>query len=81
MLERVRALKSRGLAVVLSTHDPDHAFVAADRVALMADGGIVALGPPDETITPERLIRLYGVDVSVVYVPELGRRVVAPSLR
>ena len=81
VLERVRALKSRGLAVVLSTHDPDHAFIAADRVALMADGGIVALGAPDETITPERLMRLYGVAVSVVHVPELGRRVVAASLR
>lgn len=80
VLERVGALKARGLAVVLSTHDPDHAFVAATEVALMAEGAILALGPPETTITPERLKRLYGVDVSVVFVPELGRRVVAPSL-
>lgn len=81
VLERVRGLKARGLAVVLSTHDPDHAFLVADRVALMAKGGIVALGPPEETITPDRLRALYGVPVAVPYVPELGRRIVAPSLR
>ncbi|WP_020180397.1 ABC transporter ATP-binding protein [Methylopila sp. M107] len=81
VLERVRSLARQGLGVVLSTHDPDHAFVAADRVALMADGGILALGTPDETITPDNLMRLYGVAVSVVYVAELGRRIVAPSLR
>ena len=81
VLERVRALKDRGLAVVLSTHDPDHAFIAADVVALMADGGIVAFGAPDKTITPDLLRRLYRVAVSVVHVPELGRGVVAPTLR
>ncbi|MFC3695381.1 ABC transporter ATP-binding protein [Chenggangzhangella methanolivorans] len=81
VLQQVRALKGRGLSVVLSTHDPDHAFFAADRVALMADGGIVALGAPEDVITPTNLMRLYGVAVSVVYVPELGRRIVAPSMR
>lgn len=81
VMERVRALKGRGLSVVLSTHDPDHAFLVADRVALMADGGIVALGAPEDVITPENLMRLYGVAVSVVYVAELDRRIVAPSLR
>lgn len=81
VLEQVRALSASGLAVVLSTHDPDHAFLCADRVALLHRGGLVALGTPDETVTPERLERLYGVAVSVVYVPELGRRICAPSLR
>lgn len=80
VLERVGALKDRGLGLVLSTHDPDHAFIAADRVALMADGGVVTIGHPDDAITPENLMRLYGVAVSVIYVPELGRRIVAPSL-
>ncbi|MFD1333030.1 ABC transporter ATP-binding protein [Methylopila musalis] len=80
VLERVRGLKARGLAVVLSTHDPDHAFLVADRVALMAEGGIAALGTAEETLTPERLEALYGVPVATPYVPELGRRIVAPSL-
>jgi iron complex transport system ATP-binding protein len=35
VLNTVRRLASDGLAVVLSTHEPEHAFVVADRVAIL----------------------------------------------
>jgi ABC-type multidrug transport system ATPase subunit len=28
----------RGIAVILSTHDPDHAFLCADRLAMLHEG-------------------------------------------
>ena len=48
--------------------------------ALLHDGGLVALGPTDETVTAANLKRIYGVDVVVAFVPELGRRACSPSL-
>lgn len=66
VLSHIRALARRGIAVVLSTHDPDHAFYCADRVALLKDGRLVRLGPPAEVITAESLHDLYGVDVDVL---------------
>src|SRR5262249_21665140 len=35
VLSEVKRLAARGLAVLLSTHDPDHAFSISDRVALL----------------------------------------------
>ncbi len=66
VLSHIRALASRGIAVVLSTHDPDHAFYCADRVALLKDGRLVRLGTPEEVITAGSLHDLYGVDVEVL---------------
>ena len=66
VLGQIRRLSARGLGILLSTHDPGHAFLCADRVALLRDGALVGLGPPAATMTPESLERLYGVPVAVV---------------
>ncbi len=82
-LRQLQALARRGIAVILSTHGPDHAFLCADRVALLHGGRLLAIGTPDEVITSERLRRLYGVSVDVIVVePPGGRRgrVCVPSL-
>jgi iron complex transport system ATP-binding protein len=80
VLGQIRRLAERGLGVILSTHDPGHAFLCADRVALLRDGRLAGLGPPSDTITPESLERLYGVEVAVVPVPGHGRSVCTPVL-
>ena len=45
VLAHVQSLARRGIAVVLSTHDPDQAFLCADLVALLHEGGLARLGP------------------------------------
>ncbi len=80
VLERIRQLASSGIAVVLSTHDPDHAFLCADRVAMLHDGRLLAIGAPDDAITPRHLGMVYGVEVEVVTLAGSGRRVCLPSL-
>ena len=39
VLAEIRRLAASGLAIVLSTHDPDHAFSVASRVALLHGAG------------------------------------------
>ncbi|WP_342152803.1 ABC transporter ATP-binding protein [Methylorubrum sp. SB2] len=80
VLGQVRRLSEHGIAVVLSTHDPGHAFLCADRVALLHGGRLAGLGAPAETVTPETLRLLYGVEVAVVPLPQSGRAVCAPVL-
>jgi iron complex transport system ATP-binding protein len=65
VLEHVQALARGGIGVLLSTHDPDQAFVCADRVALLHQGRLVRLGAPAEVITAESLREIYGVEVAV----------------
>lgn len=50
--DRIRALRQRGVTVLLTTHDMEEAERLCDRVAIMDRGRIVALD------TPERLQRL-----------------------
>ena len=71
VLEQIRSLAGAGMGVLLSTHDPDHGFVCADRVAMLSGGRMARIGPPAEAITSGSLRELYGVEVVVTRV-DLG---------
>lgn len=79
VLRHIANLAKRGIAVVLSTHDPDHALGIGHRVALLRGGELVVLGHPAEVLTAERLGDLYGVAVEVVVLAD-GRRVCLPRM-
>ena len=49
--EIVAILRRAGVTVVLVTHDREEAFSLADRVALMAEGRIIQVAPPEELYT------------------------------
>ena len=79
VLREVRALAARGYGIVLSTHDPDHAFACARRVALLHGGRLMAQGAPAEVLTAARLEQVYGVPVLVERLAS-GHTVCAPNL-
>lgn len=68
VLGELRRLARQGLAIVFATHHPEQAFACADNVAVLHDGRLNQVGPPDAVITPETMRRVYGVDVDVVAV-------------
>jgi iron complex transport system ATP-binding protein len=78
LLTEVKGLADRGTGIVLSTHDPDHAFAIATRVMLMRDGALVATGRPSEVLTAEALHAVYGVAVSIERLAS-GQTVCAPG--
>lgn len=78
LLALVRQLAADGLAIVLSTHNPDHVFLAADRVALLKGGGLCAIGAPAEVLTAEAMKATYGIDVTIGRVAEGGALVCSP---
>jgi iron complex transport system ATP-binding protein len=79
VLREVRALAAQGYGIVLSTHDPDHAFACASEVALLHDGGLAAHGPPATVLTAARLETVYGVPVLIERLAS-GHTVCAPDL-
>ena len=78
VLREIRRLAAEGYAVVFSSHDPSHAFLAAGRVLLLACGGMLRQGAPDAVITAENLRAVYGVEVHVATLD--GARVCLPVL-
>jgi len=68
VLNHVNQLAGLNIAVLMSCHFPEHAFLYTNRVVLLNEGRILHSGTPDETITTERLKKLYGVDVDIITV-------------
>ena len=82
ILRVVKGLADGGLAVIMASHFPDHAFMIATEVAILNRGCIVRKGPPDMIITDQSMRDTYGVDVKVLLV-EAGveRRACFPLLK
>ena len=68
VLSRMRLLSQMGKAVIMVTHDPDHALYCSDRVVVMEKGVIIKEGTPDECITTEVMRRIYDTDACVIEV-------------
>ncbi|WJH42231.1 ABC transporter ATP-binding protein [Aliirhizobium terrae] len=80
VLSHVRRLAAEGMAIVLSTHNPDHVFMVADQVALLHEGRLAGLGPPAEVLTPATVKRLYDIDVVMGVLPGGSFQVSSPRL-
>jgi len=69
LVEMLAARRAAGAAVVLATHDVELAARIADRVALLAEGEIVASGPVDQVLSE-----------STVFSPQVARVLGGPWL-
>lgn len=76
VLEVVRARVDEGITAVMATHDLNLAMRYCDKLAMLADGEIVAAGGP-ETVTSDAIRSVYGVDATVT--THDGRRLVIPE--
>lgn len=70
VLRRLR--EQRGLTVVIVSHDLNLASQYCDRVAMLKEGRVSALGIPSEVMSVEILREVYGCDVLIDPHPESG---------
>jgi len=62
VLDRLRRLaRDEHRAVVVALHDLNLAARFADRIAVLARGRLVALGPPADVLSPELLYEVWGI--------------------
>ena len=71
LLRQVRALADSGYTVLLSTHNPEHAFRFATHALVLQDGGVLAW-PVKETLTEELLRDMYRIPLTVADIPLAG---------
>jgi iron complex transport system ATP-binding protein len=78
VFEVARQRVTEGDAVVVVVHDLGLAAAHADRVALIAGGRLVEVGPPAEVMRPAVLSDVYDHDIEVVAHPDTGELLVLP---
>ncbi|MBE6506360.1 MAG: ABC transporter ATP-binding protein [Methanocorpusculum parvum] len=65
VMQRVAGLAKNGYTIILSTHNPDHAFIYANRVVMMYGGRVIADGTPEDVLDADLIRKVYNVDVTV----------------
>jgi iron complex transport system ATP-binding protein len=82
LLNLVRQLASRqNLAVLMVLHDLNLAGLYADRIALITQGRLQALGAPAEVLTESTLSATYQLPVHVIPHPDYGVPLILPDGR
>lgn len=71
VLEQIKCLNQQGMSILMTTHQPEHAYHIADMVVLMKKGRIIAQGEPDVVMTNQALAEIYGVSANQIdhYLP------------
>jgi iron complex transport system ATP-binding protein len=80
-LALLRGLADSGVTVVAALHDLTLAAGYSDHLIVLARGRVVAAGPTEETLTPELVGEVYGVEADILRHPRTGRAIVALSPR
>nr|WP_319373481.1 ABC transporter ATP-binding protein [uncultured Methanobacterium sp.] len=78
-LKIINKMANGGFTVVMTSHFPDHAFISADKVAIMKDCHIIDYGTPEEVITEENLERAYNIGVKIMDLDH-GRKICIPEV-
>ena len=77
VLELVRELAAAGRSVLVVSHDLSLAARSCDRLALLAAGRVLAVGPPKEVLSSEAVYEAFGIEADVVDGPD-GTPLVLP---
>ncbi len=81
LLDQVNRLaRQENLGVVAALHDLNLVSRYADRVALLVEGELRALGQPGEVLRPDLLEQVYQVPLQVIQNPASGRQVIFPAI-
>ncbi len=79
VLDRIRRMaKERQLIVVVTLHDLNHAAMFGDRLALLADQTLIAIGTARDVLTPSLVMRAFHVQVTIMDHPIYGTPFVVP---
>lgn len=78
VLDILRSHRDNGAAILLVVHDLSLAAAYADRVALMKQGHLLAVGSVREVMTADRLSETYDHPVEIWDHPETGAPIIIP---
>ena len=72
LMDLVRRLVDDGLTSIAAIHDLNLAARYCDRLVLLAEGRVLAEGSPEQVLTPETIVKAFGVKAEVYRDPVGG---------
>lgn len=78
LMTTVRQRTARGATAVVVLHDLSLAAAYADRIVLLDQGRLAAVGDPEDVLTPQNLQQVYRYPVTVVRDPGSGALLITP---
>ncbi|WP_169717667.1 putative ABC transporter ATP-binding protein [Sporomusa silvacetica DSM 10669] len=70
ILRVIDRLAKQGYSIIMTSHFPNHAFLLCNKVLIMKNGKITAMGTPDEVVTDSILSDLYTTKVKIVEIDD-----------
>lgn len=71
----IKTLGERGFGIIVTTHNPDHAMLLDDTVAILDKEGHLTVGRSSELLTADRLSDLYDIELYLEYIEKVNRKV------
>ena len=71
----IKTLARRGFGIIVTTHNPDHAMLLHDKVAILDKEGHLKVGKTSEMITAETLSELYDIKLYLEYIEKVHREI------
>ncbi|MDX1993216.1 MAG: ABC transporter ATP-binding protein [bacterium] len=78
VLDLLAELNERGRTIVMVLHDLNQAARYADTIVALRGGQVVAQGAPEDVITPENILQVFGLEAEVVADPVTGTPMCVP---
>lgn len=69
----IRQLADEGYALIMTTHNPEHAIILNGKVAILNRKGVLGIVKAAETLNANILSNLYGLSIKTIYVEEAKR--------
>lgn len=75
IVRMVRQLADEGYALIMTTHNPDHAIMLGGKVAILDRNGVLGVGQAAEMLSAGTLSNLYGMEIKTVFDEDAGRNI------
>lgn len=77
-LRVIKSLAEKGYAIIITTHNPDHAIMLGGTVAILSKDGHLEVGPAESIITENKLKEVYDTDLKLVMMDDVRRNICVP---
>ena len=75
VVQMIKELAGEGYALIMTTHNPEHAVILDGKVAILNREGVLGVGQAADSLNGETLSKLYGLNIKTVFDPDAGRNI------